>query len=165
VVQGARYLAALPEVDPARIGIWGGSYGGFITYLALVRNPELWKAGCAWVGMTDLERLYDESREHFQYYLRQQMGDPSTYRALWRERSAIHTAERLRARLLIVHGLNDPRCPIDQARSFRDRLIALGRKDGTDFEYHELGEGHGSSDIEQKLRSSRMVSDFFVRTL
>ncbi|MCI4317545.1 MAG: prolyl oligopeptidase family serine peptidase, partial [Thermoplasmata archaeon] len=128
--------------------------------------PELWKAACAWVGISDLERLYDESREHYQYYFRGQMGDPATNRALWRDRSPIHFADRLRTRLLMVHGTNDPRCPIDQARLFRDRLLALGRKEGTDFEYIELtNEGHGSSDIEQKLRSYQTVSDFFGRSL
>ena len=166
VVAAAEYLGSQPFVDPGRIGIWGGSYGGFMTYLAVVRHPELWKAACAWVGITDLEHLYDESREHYQYYFRQQMGEPATHRALWQERSAIRYADRLRAKLLIVHGTNDPRCPIDQARTFRDRLVELGRTEGADFEYLELpDEGHGSSDIEQKLRSYRTVAEFFARSL
>jgi dipeptidyl aminopeptidase/acylaminoacyl peptidase len=166
VVAGARYLAKLPYVDPKRLGIWGGSFGGFMTYLATVKEPDLWRAACAWVGVTDLELLYKESREHYKYYFHEQMGDPEKDRDLWRDRSAVHFADRLRAKLLIVHGTNDPRCPIDQARVYRDRLIALGRREGRDFEYHELGEeGHGSADIEQKLRSTRIMSDFFERTL
>lgn len=166
IVAGRQYLAELPFVDPERIGVWGGSYGGFMTYLATVKEPELWKAACAWVGISDLERLYEESREHYRYYFREQMGDPNTHRELWRDRSAIRFADRLRARLLMVHGVNDPRCPVDQARLYRDRLIELGRKEGTDFEYVELTEeGHGSSDIEQKFRSYRLVSDFFAKAL
>lgn len=166
VVAGARYLTTLPYVDPKRLGIWGGSFGGFMTYLATVKEPDLWRAACAWVGITDLELLYDESREHYQYYFREQMGDPEKNRSLWRDRSAIHFADRLRAKLLMVHGINDPRCPIDQARRYRDRLLTLGRQEGIDFEYIELGEeGHGSADIEQKLRSARVVTDFFAKTL
>ncbi len=165
VVAAAEYLRGLPYVDPDRLGVWGGSYGGYLTYMAVVRHPGLWGAACAWIGMTDLESLYDGSREHFQYYLRQQMGDPATHRALWRQRSAIHEAHRLRARLLIVHGVNDPRCPIDQARAFRDRLLGAGRVLGRDFEYLELPEGHGSSDVEQKLRCYATVAEFFARAL
>ncbi len=166
IVSGVQYLTGSPFVDPKRIGIWGGSYGGFMTYLATVKQPGLWKAACAWVGISDLERLYDESREHYRYYFRDQMGDPKLQRGTWRDRSAIHFADQLRARLLMVHGVNDPRCPLDQARLFRDRLIELGRTEGTDFEYVELtDEGHGSVDIEQKLRSFRVLSDFFARAL
>ncbi|MCI4369025.1 MAG: S9 family peptidase, partial [Thermoplasmata archaeon] len=166
VVAGAEYLAGLPFVDPTRVGVWGGSFGGFMTYLATVKRPELWKAACAWVGISDLERLYDESREHYQYYFREQMGEPQKNRELWRDRSAIHFADRLTAHLLMAHGVNDPRCPVDQARLFRDRLVELGRKEGKDFEYLELtDEGHGSADIEEKLRMYRTLSDFFARAL
>jgi len=166
VIAGTRYLARLPYVDQSRLGIWGGSFGGFMTYLATVKEPDLWRAACAWVGITDLELLYKESREHYQYYFREQMGEPERNRKLWQDRSAIHFAERLRAKLLMVHGINDPRCPVDQARRYRERLLALGRREGVDFEYVELGEeGHGSSDIEQKIRSVRIVSGFFERML
>jgi dipeptidyl aminopeptidase/acylaminoacyl peptidase len=166
VVAGAQFAARLPTVDPKRLGIWGESYGGFMTYLATVKEPDLWRAACAWVGITDLEQLYQESREHYRYMLRHNMGDPIKNRKLWRDRSAIHFAQRLKATLLIVHGANDPRCPIDQAQRYRDRLLQLGRHEGEDFEYVELGaEGHGSSDIEQKLRTARIVTEFFERTL
>ena len=94
------------------------------------------------------------------------MGHPEADADLWRDRSAIHFMENLKAKLLIVHGVNDPRCPIEQARIARDRLLALGKIEGEDFEYVELGEeGHGSSDIEQKIRSYRLLADFMERRL
>ncbi len=166
IVAGAEYLRALPYVDPERIGVFGGSYGGYMTYIATTRRPELWKAGVAWVGITDLKLLYDHSMEHFKYYLRQQMGDPEGNAALWRERSALTHAANLRANLLILHGANDPRCPIEQARVFRDALLAAGRTAGEDFEYVEFAdEGHGSTDAEQRLRAVKLMVDFFERAL
>jgi dipeptidyl aminopeptidase/acylaminoacyl peptidase len=98
------------------------------------------------------------------------MGDPEEDRALWRDRSAIEFADRLRAKIMILHGTNDPRCPISQARIFRERLLELGRKEGTgpddDFEYHEFGdEGHGAGDIAGKIRTYRLLADFLERRL
>ena len=66
----------------------------------------------------------------------------------------------------MVHGVNDPRCPVSQSRIFRDRLLELGKKEGTDFEYVELGEeGHGSADIEQKIRTFTILADYLERVL
>jgi len=148
------------------VAVFGGSYGGFMTYLITVKRPELFKAAVAWVGISDLARLYASSMEHFKYFLRAQMGDPAERSELWRERSAVNFMARLRAKLLIVHGVNDPRCPIDQARVVRDRLLALGRREGEDFEYVELSEeGHGTTDLDQKVRTFRLLADFLKRSL
>lgn len=171
IAAGAEYLKTLPFVDPDRIAVFGGSYGGYMSFMAVVKKPDLFKVGIPWVGITDLHRLYDESMEHFKYYLRQQMGDPEADRKLWRDRSAITHAEKLKAKLLILHGLNDPRCPISQARIFRDRLVDLGKREGSepeaDFEYHEFGdEGHGfGGNMEQQLRTYQLLVDFLHRRL
>ncbi|HLI50611.1 MAG TPA: S9 family peptidase, partial [Thermomicrobiaceae bacterium] len=166
IAAGAGYLKSLPYVDPEHIVIFGGSYGGFMTYIAMTKKPDLWRAGIAWVGITDLERMYQESMEHYKYFLRDQMGDPEQNVALWEDRSAINFANQMTGKLLMVHGVNDPRCPVSQARIFRDRLLELGRKEGDDFEYVELGaEGHGSTDIEQKIRIFKLLSDYLDRVV
>lgn len=166
VAAGAEYLKGLPYVDPDRLAVFGGSYGGYMTLMQVVKKPELWKAAVSWVGISDLIRLYEKSMEHFKYFLRWQMGDPKENEQLWRERSALTYAANTRAKLLLVHGENDPRCPIEQSRLFRDKLVELGYKEGEDFEYVELsGEGHGSSDIAQKLRTYTLLVDFLKRRL
>ncbi|RIH87530.1 Dipeptidyl aminopeptidase BIII [Calidithermus terrae] len=167
VVAGANYLKSLPYVDPERVGIFGGSFGGFMSFIAVTKRPDVFKVGVPWVGISDLHLLYEEDMEHFKYYLRQQMGDPEKDYALWRDRSAVEFAHQLTAKLLIVHGTNDPRCPISQARVFRDRLLQLGKREGEDFEYHEFGdEGHGpGGDIQGKIRTYRLLADFLERRL
>lgn len=171
VVAGAQYLRTLPFVDPERIGVFGGSYGGYMSFMAVSKKPEVFKVGAPWVGITDLHALYEESMEHFKYYLRQQMGDPQQNHALWRDRSAISHAHQLQAKLLILHGANDPRCPISQARLYRQRLLELGKTEGSaphhDFEYHEFAdEGHGASgDIAGKIRTYSLLADFLARRL
>ncbi len=166
VAAGARYLQTLPFVDPGRLVVMGGSYGGYMTFMAVTRKPDLWRAAVAMVGITDLARMYAKSMEHFRYFLREQMGDPERDAALWADRSAISFAQNLQARLLIIHGANDPRCPVDQSRIFRDRLLELGRREGVDFEYVEFGDvGHGSVDIAYKVRVFSLLADYLGRVL
>jgi dipeptidyl aminopeptidase/acylaminoacyl peptidase len=166
VAHAAAYLKGLPYVDPSRVGVYGGSYGGYMTFMAVTKKPDLWKAAVAAVGITDLHRLYDHSMEHFKYYLRSQMGDPVKDADLWRERSAINFVDKLRARLLMIHGVNDPRCPVEQSRIFRDKLLELDRTEGVDFEYVEFGDqGHGSADIQQKIKTYQLLADYMQRNL
>ncbi len=168
VAAGADFLKTLDYVDPDRIGIFGGSYGGYMSFIAVVKKPDHFKVGVPMVGISDLHALYNESMEHFKYYLHQQMGDPERNHNLWRDRSAVTHAEQLKAKLLILHGLNDPRCPVSQARLFRDRILALGKCEGpdADFEYHEFNEGHGpSGDVQGKIRNYRLLVDFLERRL
>lgn len=166
VIAGANYLKSLSYVDPERLAIFGGSYGGYMTYVALTQRPDLFKAGVAWAGITDLPQLYEDVPVHFKYYLRQQLGDPKEKDDLWHNRSPINFAHNVTAHLLMLQGENDPRTPLNQASVFRDRLVALGRRDNNDFEFAVLGdEGHGSEDVEQKIRVFKLLVDFLARKL
>jgi len=166
VEYAARYIRSLPQVDPERLCVYGGSYGGFMTFIASTKKPDLWKAAVAAVGICDLHAMWDESYEHFRYFLREQMGDPEKDRALWRDRSAIEFAHQLRAKLLMVHGTNDPRCPVSQSRMFRDKLVSLGKREGADWDYVEYtDQGHGSVDIAAKTARMRLIAEWLDRAL
>lgn len=166
VEYAARYLRSLAQVDPDRLCVYGGSYGGFMTFIASTKKPDLWKAAVAAVGICDLHAMWDESKEHFRYFLREQMGDPEQDRALWRDRSAIEFAHQLRAKLLMTHGTNDPRCPVSQSRMFRDKLVSLGKREGVDWDYVEYtDQGHGSIDIAAKTARMRLIAEWLDRAL
>ena len=164
---GAEYLMALPCVDGKEIGVFGGSYGGYMTLMAVTKKPTLWGAACAWIGISRLKTLYERSTPLFKYFLRMNMGNPEENSALWEERSAINFAGNLRCPLLMVHGVHDPRCPVEESRQFRDKLIELGREEGKDFEYIEFGEeGHGAyTDMSMRTRTFKLLLDFFNRKL
>jgi len=166
VAAGGRWLMDRDWIDADRVAVYGGSYGGYSVYTQLTRYPTLWTTGIASVGITDLHRLYEEDMPHFQYILRQQMGDPEENYDLWRDRSPIEHVEDVERPIYMIHGVNDPRCPIEQARIFRDGLTDRGFTEGEDFEYTELGEeGHGSTDIEQKVRKFDLLGDYLDRRL
>ncbi|HKW79003.1 MAG TPA: S9 family peptidase [Candidatus Limnocylindria bacterium] len=166
-IEGAvRHLRSLADVDPERIGIMGGSYGGFMSFIAATKRPHLWKAAVPSYGVTDLHAMWAESKQHFRHFLRTQMGDPEADRARWRDRSAVEFADQVTAKLLILHGTNDPRCPVSQSRLFVDKLRSLGRREGQDFTYVEWDdEGHGSVDIAAKDRRFTLVLDWLSETL
>jgi len=118
------------------------------------------------VGLTDLLAAYEESLPPMKQVYELMMGDPIENEGLWRDRSPIHFAENLKAKLLIIHGINDPRCPISQARAFRDRLVEHGFVDGDDFEYVELDKiGHGSSDLQQNIHTQQTIADFLIENV
>lgn len=171
VAAGAEYLKTLDYVDPTRIGIFGGSYGGYMTFIGTVKKPDLWKAGATSLGITNWLKLYEESMPHFKYYLHMLLGKPEENEELWKDRSSYYFAENLKCPLLIFHGINDPRCPISQARIFKDKLLKLGWKEGKEgektFEYQEFSDmGHGGfTDQEFRIRSFKTILDFFKRRL
>ena len=162
----ARSLASLPYVDAARLGVTGISYGGFMTYMALTKQPEIWTAGCAEAGITDWLKGYEGQLPALQHYLRALMGDPATNAELWEDRSPVNFARQMKAPLLMIHGVHDPRCPIIHAHVFRDALLQTGHHEGEDFEYLEFSdEGHSSFDVEQRMRSVVPMMEFFQRRL
>jgi dipeptidyl aminopeptidase/acylaminoacyl peptidase len=166
IAAGGRWLMERDWVDADRVGVMGGSFGGYSVFCQLAGYPELWAAGIAWVGITDLHRLYAEDMPHFKHSLRTQMGDPEDDRDLWRERSPIEYVDAVARPLAMYHGVNDPRCPVEQSRLFRDALVERGLEAGADFEYEEPGaEGHGSTDIEQKVRQFEFLAGFLDRRL
>jgi dipeptidyl aminopeptidase/acylaminoacyl peptidase len=156
-------------IDDDRVAVFGGSYGGYSSYWQLVQYPDLYDAGIAWIGLTDLERMYEDTMPHFKTELMERyLGTPEENPEIYAERSPIRYAGNLAAPLFMLHGVNDRRVPVSQARIFRERLEELGYEggEGGDFEYHELGEeGHASSDQDQKLRLFRLLSDFLDRRL
>ncbi len=169
VADGARWLRGKDWIDEDEVVVYGGSYGGYSAYWQMVRYPELYTAGIAWVGVTDLHDMHENTMPHFQTGLMEKyLGDPEENHDLYRERSPIEYTENLDSPLLMVHGVNDRRVPVSQARLFREALEEDGFEEGKngDFEYVELGEeGHGSTDIDQKIRSMELVADFLDRRM
>lgn len=154
-------------LDEDRVVVFGGSYGGYSAYWQLVQYPELYDAGVAWIGLTDLEDMYENTMPHFRTELMEKyLGNPDDNPTLYNERSPITHVENLAAPTLLVHGVNDRRVPVSQARLFRDALLEAGYEEDEDFEYVELGEeGHASTDQDQKLRMFRTLEDFLTRRI
>ena len=171
-------LAEYDWLDEDRVAVFGGSYGGYSAYWQAVQYPDLYDASVAWIGLTDLTEMFETTMPHFRTELMEKnLGTPEANPDLYRERSPIEYTGNVDSPMLMIHGVNDRRVPVSQARLFRDELLALGYEvderdpdaDGdsdADVEYVELGkEGHASTDSDQKLRMFRVLAGFLERRL
>jgi dipeptidyl aminopeptidase/acylaminoacyl peptidase len=161
-------LDAHDFLDEDRVAVYGGSFGGFSAYWQLVQYPELYTVGAAVVGMTDLRDMYENTVPQFRAgFLETHLGTPEAHPDLYEQRSPVTHVANLNSALLVVHGENDPRVPVSQARRFRDALDAEGYAFGEDgqVEYHELsGSGHWSSGSGVP-RPLALLDDFLDRRL
>jgi dipeptidyl aminopeptidase/acylaminoacyl peptidase len=155
-VDGARYLVSSEGVDPARIGIYGGSYGGFITLMAMFTEPDVFRAGAALRSVTDWAHY---NHPYTARILNQPQDDPEAYR----RSSPIYFAEGLRGDLLITHGMVDTNVHFQDVVRLAQRLIELG-KSGWELAVYPV-EDHAFQRPDSWADQYRRILELFQRTL
>jgi dipeptidyl aminopeptidase/acylaminoacyl peptidase len=134
IVDGARYLAAKAQVHPRRIGVYGGSYGGFITLMAMFTTPDVFAAGAALRPVTDWA--------HYNHgYTSNILNVPQKDAEAYRKSSPIYFAEGLKGALLICHGMVDTNVHFQDSVRLAQRLIQL-RKENWELAAYPV-ENHG----------------------
>ena len=160
--RGAAWLGDQKLADPARIGVYGGSYGGYLTLMSLSLRPDRFAAGVSVVGVVSWKTMAETTRGDLRDYLIREFGDPAKDAELYRERSPLTHASKIRAPLLILQGENDPRVP----RSEAEQVVKALRDSGKPHEYHVYpGEGHGFRVTENRIDALRRALDWFDRYL
>jgi dipeptidyl aminopeptidase/acylaminoacyl peptidase len=154
VADALKHVAAAGLVDPQRVCIAGASYGGYATLMGLIRYPDLYRCGVAWIAVSDPRLLFedswrsdlsDEARNHTLPTL---IGDPQQDAAMLRSAAPLERAPELRAPLLLAYGRDDRRVPLKHGELMREALRAQGR-DPQWVVYD--GEGHGFHKVEHKV--------------
>lgn len=161
IVYGRAYLESLDWVDGSRVGIIGGSYGGYMVAAALAFEPETFDVGIDIFGVTNWVRTLESIPpwwEAFKEALYDEMGDPATDAERHRRISPLFHAENIVRPILVVQGANDPR--VLQVES--DELVAKVQANEVPVEYLVFpDEGHGF-----RKRSNRITaSDAYVKFL
>jgi dipeptidyl aminopeptidase/acylaminoacyl peptidase len=155
---GRNWLAAHPAIDAERIGIMGQSYGGFMVMSAITEHPDLWRAAVNYYGIANFVTLLNGTGAWRRNHRAAEYGDPERDVELFARISPIHRVDRIRAPVLIAHGMRDPRVPIGESEQFvaalQDRQIKVAYET---FDYA----GHGFVRPDDKLRIYRAVADFF----
>jgi dipeptidyl aminopeptidase/acylaminoacyl peptidase len=134
IVDGAKYLTSAEKVDPRRIGVYGGSYGGFITLMAMFTTPDVFAAGAALRPVTDWA--------HYNHtYTSNILNVPQKDAEAYRRSSPIYFAEGLKGALLICHGMVDTNVHFQDSVRLAQRLIEL-RKENWELAAYPV-ENHG----------------------
>jgi len=152
---GVSYLQSLPYVDAGRIGITGWSYGGYMTCMAMLEAPQLFKAGFAGAPVTDW-RQYDT------IYTERYMGLPSENADRYRDSSPVAHAEGLRGKLLVAQATGDDNVHFANALELQEALVRAGRY--AEFVIYS-GRGHGISDPAAQVQLWTRVTQFFLDNL
>jgi len=162
VVAAATYLKENGIADPNRIAIYGVSYGGYMSMMALTKYPDEWAAGVAIVGYFDWKTEFETEREYLKFYDIQKMGSPDENPDFFYERSPINFIDRIKAPVLFLHGANDPRCPVTETY----QVLDIMKKYGKTFEYKIYpDEGHGFRKLENLIDAFKTTVDFLNKHL
>jgi dipeptidyl aminopeptidase/acylaminoacyl peptidase len=160
IVAAGRYLQSLPEVDSSKIGLWGGSYGGFLTAMGLARNSELFKAGVDFHGVHDWSVFLTERPYFGNLALRPPDAD-AAIKLAWVSSPDAYV-ETWKSPVLLIHGDDDRNVPFNQTVDLAQRLS----KEQVPFEELVLpDEIHGLLMWKSWMRAYSATADFFDRTL
>ena len=155
-VDGAKYLVANCGVDPKRIGLYGGSYGGFLTLMALFTTPDIFASGAALRSVTDWA--------HYNHgYTANILNTPAEDSLAYARSSPINFAEGLKGNLLMCHGVLDDNVHFQDIVRLNERLIDLG-KDNWSLAIYPL-EHHSFTDPDCWTDEYKRIFQLFQRTL
>jgi dipeptidyl aminopeptidase/acylaminoacyl peptidase len=164
---GVKYLIAQGIADPKRVGIMGGSYGGYATLAGLAFTPDLYAAGVSYVGPSNLLTLLKSLPPYWEagrIIFHTRMGNPNTPegRAQLEHQSPLNSADKIKAPLLVIQGANDPR--VNKAES--DQIVVALRDRGFPVEYIVApDEGHGFARPVNNMAMIATAEKFFAKHL
>lgn len=162
VIAGKQFLINSGFVDAKKVGITGGSYGGYMTLIALAKTPQEFAAGAQLFGIINWFSMYETSDALLRQYLISLLGDPVKDRKVYETNSPITYIRNITAPLLSLQGDRDIRVPRGQAEEVAAILKEIGTPSETVF---YPAEGHGFAKRENQIDSLKRVIDWFDRHL
>jgi len=157
---GVQWLKSRSEVDPGKIAVMGGSYGGFMVLASITAYPDLWAAGVDIVGIANLETFLRNTGPWRRHLREKEYGSLENDLEFFREISPIYHVDRIRCPLMVVHGKNDPRVPFGEAEQIVEKVKAQG---GVVEPLFFEDEGHGVVKLQNRLLAYRRIADFLDR--
>ncbi|MDQ6651340.1 MAG: S9 family peptidase [Acidobacteriota bacterium] len=156
------YVVKSRVADPKRIGIMGGSYGGYMVAAGLTEYPDLFAAGADLYGVVNFETFFKNTQPWMAAISKIEYGDPDTQAEMLRRLSPIHRIDRIQAPTIVLHGANDTNVPVIEAEQVVENL----KKRGVPVEYVLFpDEGHGWRKMPNRIRSTVEIVRWFDKYL
>jgi dipeptidyl aminopeptidase/acylaminoacyl peptidase len=157
VLSAADWIKQTGYVDPKKLILMGGSYGGYLTMMGVTKAPDVWAAGVPIVPFVNWFTEIANEDPILQQSDLATMGDLVKNKALYEDRSPINFVDQIKAPLYLLAGGNDPRCPKSEAQQVMDAV----KKRGGVVEYKVYeNEGHGFARVENQIDAYKRVADF-----
>jgi dipeptidyl aminopeptidase/acylaminoacyl peptidase len=159
VLAGVDWIKQTGYLDPKKIAVMGGSYGGYLSMMSVTKAPDVWAAGVPIVPFVNWFTEIENEDPELQQSDLATMGDVVKNKALYEDRSPINFIDQIKAPLLLLAGGHDPRCPKQETQQVVD---AIKKRNGTvDYKIYE-NEGHGFARVENQIDAYQRVADFLL---
>ena len=158
----ADFLTGQGIADPKRLGIMGGSYGGYMVMAGVTEWPDLFAAGANLFGVVNFETFFKHTEPWMAAISTKEYGDPATEAEMLRTLSPIHKVDRVKTPLIVLHGANDTNVPVVEA----EQVVKSLERRGVPVEYVLFpDEGHGWRKTPNRIRSVVAITKFFTERL
>ena len=162
IKSSADYLIDTKIADPKRLGIMGGSYGGYMTMAGITQYPDLFKAAADLFGIVNFETFFANTEPWMAAISTIEYGDPKTQADLLRQLSPIHKIDQIKAATIVLHGANDTNVPVIEA----EQVVSNLKQRGIPVAYVLFpDEGHGWRKVSNRIRSTVEITNWFVQYL
>ena len=162
ILSCVQFVTRSSIADGRRIGIMGGSYGGYMTMAGLTEFPGDFAAGADFFGIVNFETFFANCEPWMAAISKVEYGDPESQRDLLRSLSPIHKIDRVTAATLVLHGANDTNVPVVEA----EQIVTSLKRRNVPVEYVLFpDEGHGFVKDRNRIQAARTTVDWFSRYL
>ena len=150
------------NIDSEKVAIMGGSYGGFLTLAAISHYPQYWSAAVSIVGISSLKAFLKTTSPWRRKLREAEYGTIEEDEEFFDYIDPIHRTDRIISPLMVIHGANDPRVPIEQSEEIVDKLKAQNHP----IEYTRLeDEGHSITNHKNRLTTYSAIANFLELNL
>ncbi len=162
LAHAAYWLRDQKKGDAKRLAVYGGSYGGFMVLAQVTHYPDLWAAGINVVGICNFVTFLEKTGAYRRAHREQEYGNLREHREFLERISPLHHVGKIKCPMLVIHGANDPRVPVEEA----EQIVAALKKRNIPVEYLRYeDEGHGLAKLKNRLDAYPKMADFLDRYL